>query len=1083
MAFAVLLAGTRLAARPFVADMSIRIGHNGAAGVAQSWLLCLLVRMTTQRNSFQLVLFAFTIAVACAVAWAITTSTDPAPSPARDGGGAAKVDPSITTIGDSTQRVQIFLTSNALAQKLDSRSPELSGRMAGAAAARRAARARPRSGSITERRVAAAMDEQRNEALREIRRLSRPDVAQSERVASHIVHAGGEIIRATPLPNAITALVPARAVLALAALGDVASIEPSVAPILMSSPIDGSETWHAAGFTGQGASADGFGGPDGAMLDTGSRSTHQAFRSRLPGDSPTGLGSGPSRTTSPPSRSDFSGTKHGNAIAATIAATDLTNSSRKGLAYGIDKFYDPYEANDDLTWLLGITYQSQPGVSDLPEVLSYSQGIYQDTIGVNTGWRNVDNIVEKLGVAWTISAGNCGIATPSFTNCGDGPHRVSTPANGYNGVAVGGLDTTVDPYNANTWTVWPNSSPGPTWDGRKKPDLIAPPTPGATTPSQLDDTGFAGGVGEGTSFASPQAAAGALLLASVGVYAPIAQKAILVNSTTPIQGQTYWNPRAGWGALNLDGAFYGRANYQLGSVTSAGDNAVRFYRQTGVALGDRTTLVWNVRVSGTIFGTGAYQPLTNLDLSQVSQASGANTASGGSDAADTVDTSQSVTADNPMPGSGTDGGDNVEQTRSTSTGTMIYKVKALSAIAAASSEPFAIAGSKPITALQTPIPSVDVSASETVSQPNQPITVTAQISNSSADLALDSASATLSLPSGVSLVSGTLSQSLGTLGVSGSTSAVWQVQGTSDGLKELSVSVAGTTYSEPFSGTDSASVTIDGGAPTMSVSGPGEWSTSAAPIFNWSSDETAGVTYDVEVSRDGGAWTPLLTDTTDTSVAAPGSEGQNVAVRVRGEDAASNVSAWASASTTIDAEVPSITFGASSSARLGSLSVAVTASNVGSPVSARYAFTPGTPQLVPLLSSVVTYTNNATAAVSANLTVEVVDALGRTVRQSRAYSVPSSWQKVAISLSRVKSARRTAKISGRISTRAAGVLTIKVARKGKKGTRRVVKRVRPRSGRFSVSVRLQPGKYAVTVSRPSSTGLLAATRSARFTVR
>ena len=52
----------------------------------------------------------------------------------------------------------------------------------------------------------------------------------------------------------------------------------------LAGPIDGSAIWWANGFTGQGTSADGNGSPDAVVFDTGLRTTHDAFKTRLPGD-------------------------------------------------------------------------------------------------------------------------------------------------------------------------------------------------------------------------------------------------------------------------------------------------------------------------------------------------------------------------------------------------------------------------------------------------------------------------------------------------------------------------------------------------------------------------------------------------------------------------------------------------------------------------------------------------------------------------------------------------------------------------------------------------------------------------------
>ena len=57
-------------------------------------------------------------------------------------------------------------------------------------------------------------------------------------------------------------------------------------------------------------------------------------------------------------RNDFSGSKHGNTIGAAIAGTAFSrrheSASAVGMAYGIDKLYDNYQATNPYLWDLGI---------------------------------------------------------------------------------------------------------------------------------------------------------------------------------------------------------------------------------------------------------------------------------------------------------------------------------------------------------------------------------------------------------------------------------------------------------------------------------------------------------------------------------------------------------------------------------------------------------------------------------------------------------------------------------------------------------------------------------------------------------
>lgn len=994
-----------------------------------------------------------------------------------------KVNPRLGDVSGDV-RVYVGLASNNLASDLARRQADQLARQQRATAhAQSLAAANPYLLTEQERRAARRIESLRNWGLRAIRKAAEPDAAANERVAALIRRGGGEIHQSSPLPNSITATVPARLIPVIAHNSLVKSITPAGgAPLLMNSPVDGSETWHANGFTGNGSSADGNGGPDFGVIDAGVRTTHLAFRSRLPGDPGNGPATGPSRITSPLGRTFFGGSEHGNTVASTVANTDLTQPVwpyHKGLAYGIDKVFDPYQAQSGFYWLTGIEYANEPGVDDLPEALNYSSGIYEDTTDFNPVWIFIDDHIASFGITYSISGGNCGVEGGGFTGCsvmGQGPHRVSTPGNLHNTITVGGLDYNGDIYDPDVWISWANSSPGPTWGGRKKPDLIAD-TYGGSTPSQLSDTIYEN-AGQGTSFAAPQASAGALLLASTGVYQPTAQKAILVNAATPIQNQTYWTPKSGWGALNLDSAFHQRANYANGTITGSADNGVRLFRVSGVTSADRSTLVWNRRTATAT----TYHPLTDLDLSQHNESTGATTSTGGSDAADTVDTNQVVDANNPMPGSGTDGGDNVEQIRSTGSGTQVLKVKALTGVTGIAAEPFSIASAHPITALDTPAPTVDLSADLGAAQPSETVTLTAQVENPSDDVDLTSAEVTLALPSGVNLTSGTLTQNV-TLTSGSSDTAIWQVEGSSEGLKNLTASVEGTAYGELFSSEDTTGFTVDGTAPTAAVSGPSTWATTADVPFNWSGTDSVGIaSYDVEISRNGSAFGPLLLGTTSESTIVQGTEGESLTVRVVAKDTAGNTSAPATHSATVDAIPPQISL-TPALERRGTAAFDVAISNVGSLVTASYFFGVGDGAQVPLLGSRVTFTNTSPAPKTATARVTATDGVGRVVVASAAVRVESSLPFPSLKITSAKGAAGRLVVKGGASKSASGRVSLAIKRIGTVGTRRKTVRVRLVRGRFATKVKLAPGRYLVTASLPRSTGFLAQKTSVRVRVK
>ncbi|MGH2906250.1 MAG: hypothetical protein ACRDKI_05710 [Solirubrobacterales bacterium] len=1007
-------------------------------------------------------------------------------------------------------RVAILLTDNSLLRSLERRHPFDAASDPYAAAARHFAIASPRRAMPAEGAIARRLDRERNASLRSIQRAARPGIQQSDRIARRVESLGGRIIDAIPLPNEIVATVPVSCIGRMRDWTDVTSVIPTGMPVPMSGVFDGSEVWRLAGLAGNGTSADGTGGPDFILWDTGTRVSHQAFRSRMPGDSPDGPGSGSSRVVSPPGRADFGGSTHGNAIAAIVGATDLseittaasppTPSTWKynaGQAYAIDKLYDDWQAVSSARWTLGLPAGGEPGVADLPEVLNFSAGIYEDSVDANMAWEFMDAIPSQFGIAEAVSAGNCGINPSIYTGCVGGPgeskHRVSTPGNLPNPITVGGM-LHIDPYDVSAWAIWPNSSPGPTFGGRKKPDLLALPEAMAGGPSTLNNSSY-GNPGQGTSFAAPQVASGALLLASTGVYSPLAQKAILINTATPLQGQTYWTPTTGWGALNLggtlnsdgshqtDGAFQHRGHYASDSVTSSGENGVRFFRQDGVAAGDRTTLVWNRRTATyDAANNPASFATTNLDLFQVDVTTGATTATGGVDAEDNVDTNPTVSAANPIPGNGADGVDNVEQTRSTATGTEIFKVKSQSAVAGTDAEPFALAGSHPIAALETPLPEVSLARSPAVAGPGQTVTYTATITNPSNDLTLNGASVTLNVPVGVVIQSGTATQSIGALATNGTIVKTWVVKGSVDGDQAVSAKVLGVAYDEPFGGSDAASFAVDGTPPAVDISAAGPYSNNATVPIAWSgSDPGTGIDhFDVDLARNGGAFGPLLTNTTATSTAVSGSEGEHLSLRVRAADGAGNVSSWTTHDVTIDAVPVEIKVGAPTIAH-GAITIPVSVLNAGSPITASYSFSPAAAgPIVPLTTTTVSFKNASAATAHPILLVSANDGLGRHASYFVKYTVPAALRTAALTFVPHKRDGAFTVIRGSTAKSLIGIVSIVVKQSGRRTAKRSA---RIRDGRFSARFRLAPGKNVVTARFSGNDEFAAATVKRSIRVR
>jgi hypothetical protein len=341
--------------------------------------------------------------------------------------------------------------------------------------------------------------------------------------------------------------------------------------------------------------------------------------------------------------------------------------------------------------------------------------------------------------------------------------------------------------------------------------------------------------------------------------------------------QTGWQPDWGWGELNLTDALGQRTNFGTMAVPGYG---ARFYRATATSPGDRATLVWNRR------GTACLQAgcqaqmltLTNLDLQQLDANTGA------------------------LQAQSTSGIDNVEQVRSPGTGQVVYKVKAVSNVDGISAEPFALAATNPVTPLATPQPTVSLQVSSMQLKPGQTATVSATARNPSGDLTGESAQLALSVPAGLQITSGAPTQSLGTLATSGTpgdaATATWTVKATTDLAGQVVATGSASRYGETFSTAATSPVIVDGTAPTPTLAAPsGSTSATTIPVSWGASDGGSGVAhYDVEVSRDGHAFTTWLTATTQRSDTYAGSLGSRYRFRVRAADSMGNLSDYVTSS-------------------------------------------------------------------------------------------------------------------------------------------------------------------------------------------
>jgi hypothetical protein len=566
-------------------------------------------------------------------------------------------------------------------------------------------------------------------------------------------------------------------------------------------------------------------------------------------------------------------------------ACNSSDSTQRGVGYGVTSAMAPHFAAgcslSALAWALGI---AQMGGTDCDTPIA---GAIQRATAVTESYeRPSDGVVDlslnadraAFGLLPVAGAGDSGPAAGS----------VGSPCVGYDTLCVGAYDAGADPSSFADDSIFSWSSRGPGPLAVKKPDLVAVGGSYVADASYEYDKSL-WRYDTGTSLAAPQVAGGAILLAGSGVTDHLAQKAILIDSArlgraTPAAAmgtQATWQPDWGWGALDLQAALAQRTNYATGSVPPG---SARFFKTTTQAAGDRATLTWDMRETGFCDwsgpgcpSTGVVHALTNLDLDERDSATGALEAS----SASTVD--------------------NVEQVRATGAGSTVYAVRAPSSIESASAEPFAIAAKAPLTELAAPEPQIATTVSQRLAHDGEPVTISAAITNPSGDLAADNASATLDLPASVELVSGSLTQQLGTLAKHGQAGdaavATWTVTGASDAVAHVRVVATAHAYGEQVQRTDDAStITFDSTPPRVGITAPsGAIQTTAADI-GWSgSDATSGVDhFDVESATDGGPWTTWLGATTATNATWQGAAGHTYVFRARAVDALGNASDWVS---------------------------------------------------------------------------------------------------------------------------------------------------------------------------------------------
>ena len=155
-------------------------------------------------------------------------------------------------------------------------------------------------------------------------------------------------------------------------------------------------------------------------------------------------------------------------------------------------------------WVAGIEWADSLGTDIVNSSLGYTE--FDDdtdyTYGDLDGETAITTIAADIAVAHGI------VVVTSAGNMGDEPwHYVTTPADGFNVLAVGGVDLDGE--------IVPSSSRGPTYDGRIKPDFVAL---GSSVLATNTATPGSYHTFQGTSFSSPAVSGAVALILEVNEF-------------------------------------------------------------------------------------------------------------------------------------------------------------------------------------------------------------------------------------------------------------------------------------------------------------------------------------------------------------------------------------------------------------------------------------------------------------------------------------------------------------------------------------------------------------------------------------
>ena len=476
------------------------------------------------------------------------------------------------------------------------------------------------------------LDRMTGQMRREIGRRLKNYVAPSQqRVRTAIENAGDTVYAQVAIQNVMGAQLSATGVTLIAALDDVERIEldPVIEPDLAgSAPIIYAPRFWEAGYDGGVYDV-------GIVEQSGVEDEHPRLRSKAAGkliERQPGIAEPDPELPEP---------NHGTWVAGVVAMRPYRDieGEHKGIAHGLDTILDATytytQAQDTgakkgkltgaaraMEWAMTYTSDDADDVEDpsddaddpSADVITYA---FSAEIGGDGKMDHGDEDYTDYAMAFDalIDANNVLIIKSAGNESKSDTDRYTLGwgSDSYNAIVVGASTASYDDKPRAKNKVAYFSGRGPTPEGRKKPDVVAPGKDIMTTNRDGGYTSFSG-----TSAAVPHVAGAILLFADHGLSDPMMQKALLINSAED-RGPAGWDKDWGWGYIDLYTALE-QYDYTISDSIESGasdddgssddDGAsddgrgVRWYK--GTMTGCQTaTLVWHRRPG---------EPLANLDM-------------------------------------------------------------------------------------------------------------------------------------------------------------------------------------------------------------------------------------------------------------------------------------------------------------------------------------------------------------------------------------------------------------------------------------------------------------------------------------